>query len=248
MTADNNDGCARDATRTLTALAAPFHLARGRHASPEEGLCLLELVAFLQGQEHTDRPAGVSPAIASAIRFVNDRTQDAARQQLLRFVDQLPDTDDEHEQERIETFACVAVLIVGMALGANGYHRHARAIVNAKSYGRAEVMCNRARQAVVAKGGPNPKLLALDHALYSAAGALWAAANARPSAGHLCMSTALQAKKAGVPGILEIVLDTLGAVLAIGTPDDAPDDAAPPPAGPAGAVLEKYADRKDTSR
>lgn len=40
-------------------------LAHGKHGSPEGGLCLLEAVAYVAGEPHSDHPACVSPVIAA---------------------------------------------------------------------------------------------------------------------------------------------------------------------------------------
>lgn len=47
-------------------------LTYGAHASPEDGLCLLELVALLAGEEHSDIPVCVCPVLSAYGRKLSD--------------------------------------------------------------------------------------------------------------------------------------------------------------------------------
>jgi hypothetical protein len=47
-------------------------LERGMHISPEQGLCVNELAAWLAGEEHTDKPQCVSPIIRDFSMHLND--------------------------------------------------------------------------------------------------------------------------------------------------------------------------------
>jgi hypothetical protein len=60
-------------------------LRRGRHVSPEHGVCVMELASMLAGERFTDRPRSVSPVIAAFLRTYNDLVDDARRQDLYRF-------------------------------------------------------------------------------------------------------------------------------------------------------------------
>jgi hypothetical protein len=57
-------------------------LARGRHASPEAGVCVMELASMLAGEPFSDRPRCVSPVIAGFLRSYNDLIDDRRRQDL----------------------------------------------------------------------------------------------------------------------------------------------------------------------
>ncbi len=46
------------------------------------GACLMEYVAVLAGERHTDHPKSVCPTLATMARVVNDRVSDRARQRL----------------------------------------------------------------------------------------------------------------------------------------------------------------------
>lgn len=59
-----------------------IRLSRGRHSSPEQGVCVMELASMLAGERFTDHPRSVSPLIASFMRAYNDRVDDERRQDL----------------------------------------------------------------------------------------------------------------------------------------------------------------------
>lgn len=60
-------------------------LAPGRHTSPDEGVCVMELASVLAGEPFSDHPRSVSPTIAALLRGYNDGLDDARRQTLKRF-------------------------------------------------------------------------------------------------------------------------------------------------------------------
>ena len=59
-----------------------IRLSRGRHSSPEHGVCVMELASMLAGERFTDHPKTVSPSIAAFLRAYNDRVDDERRQDL----------------------------------------------------------------------------------------------------------------------------------------------------------------------
>ena len=67
-------------------------LKRGHHNSRDQGVCLLEAVAWMAGEPHTDRPACVDVALASYGRSLNDRCNDEERQRLTALVPRLVGT------------------------------------------------------------------------------------------------------------------------------------------------------------
>jgi hypothetical protein len=60
-------------------------LARGKHASPSGGACVMELASMLAGEPFTDRPVSVCPVIAAFLRSYNDAVDDRRRQDLYRY-------------------------------------------------------------------------------------------------------------------------------------------------------------------
>ncbi|WP_246692326.1 MULTISPECIES: glycosyltransferase family 61 protein [unclassified Methylobacterium] len=58
-------------------------LAAGPHASPDQGLCALEAVAYLAGERHSDQPACASPSLAAFVRTWSDGLPQAERDSLI---------------------------------------------------------------------------------------------------------------------------------------------------------------------
>jgi len=57
-------------------------LSRGRHTSPAQGVCVMELASMLAWEKFTDHPSSVSRSIASFLRTYNDMIDDTRRQDL----------------------------------------------------------------------------------------------------------------------------------------------------------------------
>jgi hypothetical protein len=81
-----------------------IRLAAGKHASPAEGACVMELASMLAGEPFSDRPASVSPAIAAFLRAYNDAIDDRRRQDLYEIAALVVGTRStpEVEQRRID--------------------------------------------------------------------------------------------------------------------------------------------------
>jgi hypothetical protein len=62
-----------------------IRLSKGKHSSPEEGACVIELASMLAGEPFTDNPASVCPVIASFLRAYNDSVDDERRQDLYAY-------------------------------------------------------------------------------------------------------------------------------------------------------------------
>src|SRR3954471_8009976 len=59
-------------------------LRRGKTASPEKGVCVMELASMLAGEPFSDRPQAVCPVIGAYLRSYNDVVDDERRQDLFR--------------------------------------------------------------------------------------------------------------------------------------------------------------------
>ena len=57
-------------------------LSRGKHRSPRQGACFMELASYLAGERWSDHPACTHPLLAALARDVNDYTSDAGRGRL----------------------------------------------------------------------------------------------------------------------------------------------------------------------
>ena len=75
-------------------------LEKGKHTSPEEGMCLLEAVSYIAGEDFTDRPKCVSPVLAEFGRILNDFLSDDARQQLIPLIPKLIGTLNPEQDQR----------------------------------------------------------------------------------------------------------------------------------------------------
>lgn len=60
-------------------------LSRGKHSSPEDGACVMELASMLAGEPFTDNPKSVCPTIGSFLRAYNDALDDDRRQDLYAY-------------------------------------------------------------------------------------------------------------------------------------------------------------------
>jgi len=57
-------------------------LSNGKHGSPDQGACVMELASMLAGEPFSDHPASVCPVIGSFLRAYNDSIDDDRRQDL----------------------------------------------------------------------------------------------------------------------------------------------------------------------
>jgi hypothetical protein len=60
-------------------------LSSGKHSTPHEGACVMELASMLAGEPFGDHPASVCPVIGSLLRAYNDSVDDATRQDLYEY-------------------------------------------------------------------------------------------------------------------------------------------------------------------
>jgi hypothetical protein len=60
-------------------------LGRGKHHSPDEGACVMELASMLAGEDFSDHPISVCPVIGSLLRAHNDSIDDERRQDLYAY-------------------------------------------------------------------------------------------------------------------------------------------------------------------
>lgn len=74
---------------------------RGKHTTRNEGMCLMECVAFISGEEHSDSPNCADPMISYLARIINDNIPcDNKRTEILMpFLWRIPGTKDERFEE-----------------------------------------------------------------------------------------------------------------------------------------------------
>ena len=67
-------------------------LTKGKHSSPDEGACVMELASMLAGEPFSDHPASVCPVIGSFLRAYNDSIGDEFRQDLYAYASRVVGT------------------------------------------------------------------------------------------------------------------------------------------------------------
>jgi hypothetical protein len=104
-------------------------LDQGSHKRPEDGVCLMEAVAWVAGEQHTDVPECACPVLGAYGRQLNDRMPHEQRQRLAVFVPRLVGSRSTKavELERMYRLADAAVRVFApVALDARGEHDWAR--------------------------------------------------------------------------------------------------------------------------
>src|SRR5258708_7522947 len=74
-------------------------LARGGHETRDDGLCLMEAVAWFAGRPHSDKPPCVSEVLGAYGRSLNALLPDTPRQALRQFIPLLPGTAGDGKDE-----------------------------------------------------------------------------------------------------------------------------------------------------
>ena len=90
-----------------------FQFGSGAHDSREDGLCVMEAVAYVAGEPHSDRPKCASPVLSAFCRSWNDGLpSDAERNKwLAEFVWRLPGTVASAEIELRRSEMCIDWLV-----------------------------------------------------------------------------------------------------------------------------------------
>jgi len=87
-------------------------LLKGSHASREDGVCLLEAVAWWAGEEHNDAPACVSPVLAAFGRSWNDGMRsNEERSSLVQYIQLLVGTSGQPEADEVRAWMALDWLI-----------------------------------------------------------------------------------------------------------------------------------------
>lgn len=87
------------------------NLQYGNHSTPEDGLCAMEMVAYLAGEQHGDHPDCVCPVLTGYTIRLNDAMPEHWRQQLKPYLPLLIGTRDGHEVGRAELLAWRAIRV-----------------------------------------------------------------------------------------------------------------------------------------
>jgi hypothetical protein len=92
-----------------------FVLKYGSHNTPDAGMCLMEAVAFVAGEPHSDSPRCASPKLAAIGRSLNDRYTDDERQLLAPLIPRLVGTRTTLEHDRKRSCLMIDASIRGIA-------------------------------------------------------------------------------------------------------------------------------------
>ncbi len=87
--------------------AKTVRLHDGRHDSPEEGACVVELASMLADEPFTDKPASVSPVIREFLRDYNDDLDYRRRQDLHEVAVRVVGTAGDRAADRRRAQMCV---------------------------------------------------------------------------------------------------------------------------------------------
>jgi hypothetical protein len=78
-------------------------LSKGKHSTPEDGACVMELASMLAGEAFSDHPECVCPVIGSFLRAYNDSINDERRQDLYAYAAKVVDSRSTPEIEHART-------------------------------------------------------------------------------------------------------------------------------------------------
>jgi hypothetical protein len=81
-------------------------LGRGKHRSPEEGVCAMEMAAMLAHEPFGDHPKSVCPVIGAFLRTYNDSIDDRRRQDLYAYASRVVGTRRSKEVRQQRTSLC----------------------------------------------------------------------------------------------------------------------------------------------
>ena len=207
----------------------PFTLSEGSHENPSEGMCFMEMVSFLAGEEWSDRPACASPVLSRFCVVGNDQMDQSKRDRLQLYVPKMIGTySPKHEQARSEYLAWQAIRVFApMALEAVGLTAHADALQSAKTLQDARPAARAAtRAAVDAARAPDATADAAPAAHYasmsaSAAVQYYALDNLVDTALYAARAAVYAAKTSDADSVWEKYFEALDGAIAIGPSGEA---------------------------
>jgi len=90
-----------------------FTFGTGQHKTRKQGMCVMEAVAYIAGEKHSDHPKCACPILSTFLRFWNDaiKDDDRRRELLGQFVFRLPGTKASPEIEVRRSFMCLDWLV-----------------------------------------------------------------------------------------------------------------------------------------
>jgi hypothetical protein len=110
----------RSAGHSVTLGDRRVRLTPGRHASPGDGACVVELASVIAHEKFSDRPVCVCPAIAAFLRGWNDRAAYADRQRLVPYAERIVGTRESRRLTRERRDMCLEWAGADLQRGALG--------------------------------------------------------------------------------------------------------------------------------
>lgn len=105
----------------ISRLLDSTELGHGAHRSRADGMCAMELVAFIAGEAHSFDPACVAPLLTGFTIRLNDHMTNRERQCLKPFLPRLIGTNTGEDRRRFEAMARTAVVtLIAPALDSQG--------------------------------------------------------------------------------------------------------------------------------
>ncbi len=143
-------------------------LTTGAHESPDAGMCVMEMSAYIAGERWSDNPVCVSPVLGAFLRSFNDGLADEPRQRLKPYAKRVIGTANDGKDQKRAWMAAdwIARTQLPVWLELAGLNEHASAV-------RASIALTSDESATQAQ----PVLSAAESAARSAAeSAAWSAA------------------------------------------------------------------------
>jgi hypothetical protein len=158
----------------------------GAHDHPDDGMCVMEMVAYIAREAHSDNPQCVSPVIGAFMRSWNDGLDDDDRQQLKALIPVVMDTRSTPEDEERRAWMALDWLV---RVHAPAWLRLAGLVEQAERMeGLAELKAGMSVPSIkptldaVRKDAAAARAAARDAARAAAGAAAWAAAGAAAGA------------------------------------------------------------------
>jgi hypothetical protein len=122
-------------------------LSKGRHSSPDEGACVMELASMLAGEAFSDHPKSACPVIGSFLRTYNDSVDDERRQALYAHAAQVVGTRGSKEVARARA-EYLGSILVELRVRRHPWIRHVPETVRAFLSPRIDMIPARAARAI----------------------------------------------------------------------------------------------------
>ncbi len=90
-------------------------LSSGRHASPQDGVCVMELASMLAGESFSDHPVSACPLIGGFLTAYNDSLDDDRRQDLYHYASRVVGSraSQDVQDARVDRVTSLALELTG---------------------------------------------------------------------------------------------------------------------------------------